>query len=974
MKKVLKILFLSVVSVLWLIPWIKSGLIDRNVTGNDGDLLLQISAVLLFLVSVCSCRFIKNVNIAFFVCIACAAASGVCFPKWVYFAAPVVLLCCLGRCIHDNVNKRNIGIWQELLSLGVPAFIIVFIIRIATHPLITSAFSDKYEVRHLFVLALFIFILCLLFAVCKNSGELFNDCNSTIKNGSKKPPERSYHRFCGRILLGYRSVILSGIVFLVLSGVLYFISAMWDISYSRFNNVYFSLAFLPFVAGFISASGFLKEGLKSAVVKNLKKISCFVAIGFLWLVPWLYSHMFEIDPYNEDSIIGNCKTAMAILLFIGSALSVYFIKNKKTAFLTALLFAAGMCFFRSDMLFYAVPAAALCCTLRCRRDCAKGENVRAWSIFFVCTNILCLAVEIFGLSRLGFGLSGGVKENIEYFDGMGHDNLFGAASILTDIVILLLFAALFLYLFFRDRKAVAVARSEGNRTEMPDRIFRGGYFWLLNTALLAGSAYYFLCVFENEIFLGKFNALFFPWIVYIFVVMTSENCVDELFCRLKKLRSFADLGLLNDSNDNKNRDLIKRFFSSHRYAVLFFVFLSLYTFVVSGGCRFWRVDNLTYTFHTVDFSMGFCADILPGAIYHLLVGKMDAVAMSVYEAALLILFFAAISLFCETLIKQTDEKNRNAVIMLLLFFISGPGTFSILVMHLGKLDSFWLYFSLIAVFLLTRKKLYPFVIPVFALLPAVHFGSLFTYVPMLWLMLLYRMTCASGKREKRGLAFVFALSAAVSGGTALYFLATMKTNLVYTIEEFDKILIERGSFDSVYYDIALYNKYPDSLIEEYSQNGMEFANAAASDTVIESSVKTFLSHFQVQFISYDFKTILPMVCILFPVLILLIGFVVSLIRKKENKFQKLVLVCFPLLFVGSLLVGLLFSGDIIRWLMHSFIVFFSLVLFALYHGKKDDADYFVNVFSSIPSPCITAYLFVYMLNVFDPYADKIFLY
>lgn len=65
MKKALKIVVLSVVSVLWLIPWIKSGLIDRNVTGSDGALLLQLSAVLLFFVSVCSCWFIKNINIAF---------------------------------------------------------------------------------------------------------------------------------------------------------------------------------------------------------------------------------------------------------------------------------------------------------------------------------------------------------------------------------------------------------------------------------------------------------------------------------------------------------------------------------------------------------------------------------------------------------------------------------------------------------------------------------------------------------------------------------------------------------------------------------------------------------------------------------------------------------------------------------------------------------------------------------------------
>lgn len=973
MKKMPKILFLSIVSVLWLIPWIKSSLIDKNTTGNDGALLLQLSAVVLFLVSVCSCWFVENINIAFSVCIVCSIVAGVCFPKWVYFAVPAVLLCCLCRCIHDNLNKRSIGIWQELLSLGIPVLIIVSVIRISAHPLIMSVFSDKYEVRHLIVLAIFIFTFCLLCVSCKSGGELFNDGNNTIKNGSRKKTENDYHRFYGKVLLGYRSIVLSGIIFLILSGILYFISGMWDISYSRFNNVYFSFAFLPCVAGFISVSGLLKEGLKNSVVKNLKKILCFVTVGFLWLVPWLYSHMFEIDPYNEDSIIDNCKTAMAILLFIGSALFVFFVKNRKIAFLTSLLFAAGMCFFRNDMMIFAVPVTALCCTLRCRRDCEKGEKVRAWGIFFVCISTLCFAAEILGLSRLGFRISGGVKENIEYFDGMGHDNLFGVASVLTDIVIVILFVALFICLFLRDRKAVISARSEENKTEKTGPIHHSEYFWLMNAALLLGSTYYYLCVFENSIFLGKFNALFLPWIAYVVIVVENESCSESLFCRLKKIRLFAGRGTSDVDAKNKSFSL-KKVLLSHRYAIMLFVFISVCSFVVSGGGRLWQVDDITYTYHTVDFSMGFCSAILPGAIYHLLVGKMDPIAMNVYDTVLILLFFAAVSLVCEALIKRTKEKDRNSVIMLVLLFLSGQNAFAILVMHLGMLDAFWLYFSLFAVVLLASKKLYPLVIPVFFLLILVYFGSLLSYVPMLWLMILYRMTCAESKKERRGLAAVFASSFVISGGTAIYFLMNTQKNLVYSIEEFDRILLERGNLNTIYYDFTLYNKYPDSIIGLAEDSGVHFAQSSASDNIVTSGIKTIFNHYQVRFMYYNFDTIIPMLCIILPVVFLLSVFVFSLIRKSDNKFQKLVLACFPLLFVFSFLASLLFSADMIRWLSHAYTVFFSTVLFALYYSRNDDLDYFKNVFSAIPSPCIAAYMFVYMLNVFDPYSDKIFLY
>ena len=58
----------------------------------------------------------------------------------------------------------------------------------------------------------------------------------------------------------------------------------------------------------------------------------------------------------------------------------------------------------------------------------------------------------------------------------------------------------------------------------------------------------------------------------------------------------------------KKQNIIKR----HRFFIAAFVVLMLYS-AIPAGFKLWSVDENTFIFHTVDFSLGFCTRMLPGA-------------------------------------------------------------------------------------------------------------------------------------------------------------------------------------------------------------------------------------------------------------------------------------------------------------------------------------------------------------------------
>ena len=86
---------------------------------------------------------------------------------------------------------------------------------------------------------------------------------------------------------------------------------------------------------------------------------------------------------------------------------------------------------------------------------------------------------------------------------------------------------------------------------------------------------------------------------------------------------------------------IKRFLNAHRIFFGLFSFLLVYEIVIGNNLSPWRISEDFYVFYIVDFGMGLCSRLLPGAVYNLLVHKYDPGAVSVYATVLTVLFLLA---------------------------------------------------------------------------------------------------------------------------------------------------------------------------------------------------------------------------------------------------------------------------------------------------------------------------------------------
>lgn len=405
---------------------------------------------------------------------------------------------------------------------------------------------------------------------------------------------------------------------------------------------------------------------------------------------------------------------------------------------------------------------------------------------------------------------------------------------------------------------------------------------------------------------------------------------------------------------------------SHRYALCIFGFLLAYSFFVPGEMKPWRAGAVVYAFHAVDYGMGFCSRFLPGAIYGAIVGKYNETAMTVYELVLLVLFFMFVSLMLESVLKRVKEKDRPYIAVLMFFLLTGPYSLAIFTRRLGMLDFYWALFGIPIVFCLSNKKLYFFAVPFFAMLILTHYAAILNYVPLFLLMILYKLACADGKKEKAALSAVFALSLTVSVGLTLYFVLHERENTVYSLNEFARLLISRGvdSREGLYYDYVLYRDLYDQGLKQYFAEKYSFdVFGSAGGNTFEIIIKQVLSSFG----RIDFSDKIGPLLLSAPVAALFFSSMVSEIKKQEDRIIKLVLCCCPILFVVAFAGGCCFSTDVNRWMSHAFIGAFTFVLYVMHEAKSGIPAYFSNVFSRVPKRLLIFYMIVFCLKIAEPY-------
>lgn len=422
----------------------------------------------------------------------------------------------------------------------------------------------------------------------------------------------------------------------------------------------------------------------------------------------------------------------------------------------------------------------------------------------------------------------------------------------------------------------------------------------------------------------------------------------------------------------------------HLPALCFFLFLLFYGLVIVRRCVPPEVSPFEYYFYAVDFSMGFVGRFLAGAVFHLFVSNPTPGAVTAYVRALMLLFCVAFSLLLERFWLSLPEAYRGLVFCLLAFFLTGPATFGIYFYQFGMIDTHWLILALPFVVLLQNKKTQWLLPLLFVPMVMLQYASLFNWVLFGGLLLLYELTLATEKKDRRRLAALFLASVALASGTFLYFQVNEKKNLTYSLEEFNEVMTERGVEFLYYFDHMLYDSFladTPALEDQYAYyNDVPFIDHFPDmesnmfkDTVNRLSYM-FRTHtgYYVQNNWYGLKKTVGQMLLLTVILSPMLWLFYSVLHRKRKAAKgrflpKFTFFCMMALYPVSAVAIIPISSDSVRWMAQGFLVLFSLILYMIYREKEAVLAVLAEKAERVPCPAAAVYYGIWFFTVLNPY-------
>ena len=371
-----------------------------------------------------------------------------------------------------------------------------------------------------------------------------------------------------------------------------------------------------------------------------------------------------------------------------------------------------------------------------------------------------------------------------------------------------------------------------------------------------------------------------------------------------------------------------------RYAIAFFLFTVLYHVFIVNRLEIWKVSEISYTYHIVDYGvLGFRSQLLPGAVFYGLFGERASVrAATVYETVLILLFFAGVSLFLERFMLGVEERLRPAAFVLILLYLSGPYTFAIFTDELGMLDVYWLFFSLAFFFLLERNALRWLIPVLYVLSLLIHFSCVLNYAVLFSIMLLYRASLETEKKKRVPYAVIFVLSMTASVCLFLYFLLNHAGDLPVTKEAFHETVRARGGTYTAYYDYSMfYELHGEEVVPPWVPSvGSPVMKILL--TVFYKCRYTLWSYYKtlagtLARFALAAALLSPAVCFLYRRLIRFYGTV------RENRLKRFCVFLMMAQFPFTAVLGCLFSPDVSRWCTHAFLISFTMLLYVSYREE-----------------------------------------
>ena len=405
-----------------------------------------------------------------------------------------------------------------------------------------------------------------------------------------------------------------------------------------------------------------------------------------------------------------------------------------------------------------------------------------------------------------------------------------------------------------------------------------------------------------------------------------------------------------------------------RIGICFFLFLLLYQWLVVNNGSLWWVNPTTYTLYVLDYSMGFCTRILPGAVYMALVGKYDYRWMSAFVMVFFLALSVLASFFAEKFYEAAAPGEKKTALLMLFFFFTGPFTFGLFANAFGMLDFYWCFLFAAALPLLRKRRL-KWLLPLFfAAMSFVHYAAVFSYAALLLIMILFAAAKTEDRTQKREYYALFVLCALLSAALSGYFLVFDIENVAYPLEELDRILREeRGARFPEYVESALYRLTDPGAAGMANDVGRYAADPDAPGVTRFIQWFVFFVHGALAF-AHSYDRLLFPVLLELPVAVFLVALLVSWFRaRKGNRALRFVALLMIGFFFGGNAVAVLFAADNFRWICHAVSGLFINAFIALCFDYREGFEKARAYFRRAGLPLTAVYAAVYALTSMDPY-------
>ena len=349
---------------------------------------------------------------------------------------------------------------------------------------------------------------------------------------------------------------------------------------------------------------------------------------------------------------------------------------------------------------------------------------------------------------------------------------------------------------------------------------------------------------------------------------------------------------------------IRSLFQKIQYEAFLFIVLSYEL------CRFApdisQMNPWVTTPYTLSYRFGFGSRFLVGSVIDLFADTLSVTLLWCILFAVCMVLIALVSVVGGRVIRKSESSIKPFVITAIALLLASPASVSYLFSAgmFGRLETFHLLFIIVAL-CIVRRKFLKWLIPVLIILcVAIHQFFVFTFAPLLFVVLLYEMAHARFSRESVVLFLLCAL--ALAGSFLVFQFLTGNLNV--------------GSADEMMTEISAYSNAPvlrTMLWLEYFAPLSE----ATTATAIPAHPRLLV---------YSAGTLL----VLSPLIVLLYSFWLQCRKATTDRVKKAIytlMLFFPLLFIPAFYL----TVDWGRYLAPIFLSHFALILYLLYHQEPD---------------------------------------